>query len=77
MKDINDSFANINIFPGKDLVVSSTSSLRFTAIDLIEADSWQLNSRTTFALFEFTVSSVLASISKNFLFSQFLFQPGL
>ena len=76
MNYIKDNFANINIFPDKNLVISLTWLLSFKANDLIEADSWQLKSGTIFFLSEFTASFILASISKNFHFS-FFFQPGL
>ena len=58
----------------KSLVVSFTWSLRLNAVDLIKADSWQLNSKIIFVLFEFTASSILASTSRNFLFFSFFWK---
>ena len=72
-KLIRVSFANMSIFPDKNLVVSFTWLLCLTAKYLTEADSWQLNSKIIFVLFEFTASLILASISWNLLFFRFFF----
>ena len=72
MKLISENLANMSILPDKNLVVTFTQSFFFTEKDLIEADSWLLNSRNILVFLESTASAISNLCLEIFFFS-FLF----
>ena len=63
MELISESLANMSILPDKNLVVTLMWWFFLAAEDLIEADSWLLNSRIIFVFLESTASAVFESIT--------------
>ena len=63
MKLISESLANMNIFPDKSIVVTFTRSFFLTAKNLIETDSWLLNSRIILICLESTALAIFESMS--------------